>query len=86
MMLQAADLGLGTTYIGMFDPVKLQETFPEELSGLTPIAVLALGYPAEGARPSRLHADRKPLETLVRSREKTILSVEKRCLSAAERR
>ena len=68
MMLQAADLGLGTTYIGMFDPVKLQETFPEELSGLTPIAVLALGYPAEGARPSRLHADRKPLETLVRYR------------------
>ena len=68
MMLQAADLGLGTTYIGMFDPVKIQETFPEELSGLTPIAVLALGYPAEGARPSRLHADRKPLETLVRYR------------------
>ena len=68
MMLQAADLGLGTTYIGMFDPVKLQETFPQELAGLTPIAVLALGYPADGARPSRLHADRKPLETLVRYR------------------
>ena len=29
MMLQAADLDLGTTYIGMFDPVKLLEAFPE---------------------------------------------------------
>ena len=25
MMLQAADLGLGTTYVGMFDPEKLKE-------------------------------------------------------------
>ena len=25
-----------------------------------------LGYPAEGAHPSRLHADRKPLEELVK--------------------
>ena len=65
MMLQAADLGLGTTYVGMFDPVKLCAAFPQELSGLTPIAVLPLGYPAEGAHPSRLHASRKPLEELV---------------------
>ena len=47
MMLQAADLGLGTTYVGMF-------------------ALLPMGYPAEGAHPSRLHTDRKPLEELVR--------------------
>ena len=32
MMLQAADLGLGTTYIGMFDPEKLRAAFPEELA------------------------------------------------------
>ena len=36
MMLQAADLGLGTTYVGMFDPEKLHAAFPE-LAGLTPI-------------------------------------------------
>ena len=65
MMLQAADLGLGTTYVGMFDPVKLHAAFPE-LDGLTPIALLPLGYPAENAHPSRLHTDRKPLETLVK--------------------
>ena len=68
MMLQAADLGLGTTYIGMFDPEKLRAAFPEELAGLVPIALLALGYPAENARPSRLHTDRKPLEEMVRYR------------------
>lgn len=64
MMLQAAELGLGTTYIGMFDPEKVLSTFPE-MNGLTPIALLALGYPAEGAHPSRLHGSRKPLEELV---------------------
>jgi len=65
MMLQAADLGLGTTFIGLFDPVKLMAAFPE-LAGLVPVALLPVGYPAEGAHPSRLHADRKPLEEFVR--------------------
>ena len=65
MMLQAADLGLGTTYVGMFDPEKLLAVFPE-MAGLTPIALLPIGYPAENAHPSRLHADRKPLEELVK--------------------
>ena len=64
MMLQAADLGLGTTYIGMFDPKKLLEEFPE-MKGLTPIALLPVGYPAEGAHPSRLHTDRIPVEDMV---------------------
>ena len=65
MMLQAADLGLGTTYVGMFEPEKLLAAFPE-MAGLCPVAMLPLGYPAEGAHPSRLHADRKPVEELVR--------------------
>jgi len=65
MMLQAADLGLGTTYVGMFEPEKLLAAFPE-MEGLVPIAMLPLGYPAENARPSRLHADRKPLEEMVK--------------------
>lgn len=65
MMLQAADLGLGTTYVGMFQPDRLLEAFPE-MTGLRPIALLPLGYPAEGAHPARLHTDRKPLEELVK--------------------
>lgn len=48
-----------------YDPEKLHAAFPE-LAGLTPIALLPMGYPAEGAHPSRLHTDRKPLEELVR--------------------
>lgn len=65
MMLQAADLGLGTTYVGMFDPEKLTAAFPE-MAGLVPIAMPPLGYPAEGAHPARLHTDRKPMEQLVK--------------------
>ena len=65
MMLQAADLGLGTTYVGMFDPEKLRAAFPE-LEGLIPVALLPLGYPAEGAHPSRLHTDRQPIGNMVR--------------------
>ena len=65
MMLQAADLGLGTTYVGMFDAEKLRAEFPE-LEGLVPVALLPLGYGAENARPSRLHADRIPMESMVK--------------------
>ena len=65
MMLQAADLGLGTTYVGVFEPEKLLETFPE-MAGLCPIAMLPLGYPAENAHPSKLHAMRNPLEDMVK--------------------
>lgn len=64
MMLQAADLGLGTTYVGMFDPAALLAAFPE-MAGFTPIALLPLGYPAEDAHPARLHQERKPLAELV---------------------
>ena len=65
MMLQAADLGLGTTYVGLFEPEKLLAAFPE-MAGLQMTALLPLGYPAEGAHPSRLHSDRKPMEELVK--------------------
>ena len=65
MMLQAADIGLGTTYVGLFDPEKLLAAFPE-MTGLIPIALLPLGYPAENAHPARLHYARKPLEEFVK--------------------
>ena len=65
MMLQATDLGLGTTYVGMFDPEKLKEAFPE-LKDLGITALLPIGYPAEGAHPAKMHSVRKPLEELVK--------------------
>ena len=64
MMLQAAELGLGTTYVGMFDPQALREAFPE-MGSCVPIALLPIGYPAEGAHPARLHDSRVPLEEMV---------------------
>ena len=60
MMLQAADLGLGTCYVGMFSQEKLHELFPEIATAMFP-----LGYPAETAHPSRLHTDRMPLDEMV---------------------
>ena len=65
MMLQAADLGLGSTYVGVFEPEKLLEAFPE-MAGLCPIAMLPMGYPAENARPSKLHTMRNPMENFVK--------------------
>ena len=65
MMLQAADLGLGTTYVGMFNPEKLLAAFPE-MEGLNMTAILALGHPAEGAHPAKLHTVRKPMGEMVK--------------------
>ena len=58
-MLQTADLGLGSTWVGSFDPIKLKEVLPE-LDGWTPIALFPTGHP--GGAPSPRHAERKALE------------------------
>ena len=63
MMLEVTDLGLGSTWIGAFDPIRTREIYnvPEnfEIS-----AILPVGYPSEEAHPSRLHDDRKPIEEI----------------------
>lgn len=64
MMLQAAQLGLGTTWVGFFDPAKVKELF--HLPGnFVPVAILPTGYPAEDAMPSANHAKRLPIEQTV---------------------
>ncbi len=65
MMLQASDLGVGNIFIGLFDPALIHEEFPET-RGTIPIAMLFLGYPAEGAKPAHLHYERIPLEDMVK--------------------
>lgn len=64
MMLQAAELGLGTTWVAYFDPALLKSEFslPEHF---VPVALLPIGYPAEDASPSTAHSQRKPLEETV---------------------
>ena len=57
MMLQAADLGLGTTWVEHFDPaiVKKEFSLPDHM---VPVALLPMGYPAEDATPSAMHNKR----------------------------
>jgi nitroreductase len=60
LILQAAELGLGTCWIGAFDPTAARQLLklPPDWE---PIAFTPLGYPADKIRPKT----RKPLEELV---------------------
>lgn len=64
MMLQAADMGLGATWVMHFDPEALRREFavPAELD---PVALLMLGYPAPDAVPHRFHSEFRPMEETV---------------------
>ncbi len=64
MMLQAADLGLGTTFVGLYDENALRKAFPQ-LEGLTMEGLMVLGYPAEDAKPSKLHNERLAAEQVI---------------------
>lgn len=64
MMLAAADIGLGTTWVMHFDPVRMREAFNIPAS-LEPVALLPMGYPADDAAPNPKHLQRKPLEETV---------------------
>lgn len=63
VMLEAAELGLGSTWVMHFDPAALRYEFriPEELE---PVSLLVMGYPSEEAAPSPRHAQTKSLEEL----------------------
>ncbi len=66
LMLAVQDEGLGTTWVGWFDAPKMQELFPE-MQGYELIAIFPVGYPAEGAKPSGRHEDRRQIsEVLVK--------------------
>ena len=60
LMLAAADAGLGSVWVGYFDPKKVSEAFslPEHIR---PFQLLPIGYPSEEAAPSDRHAARAPV-------------------------
>ena len=62
IMLEVADLGLGSTWVGSFDPKKLREVLPE-IGEWTPIALFPVGHIA--GEPSPRHGERKPLDEMV---------------------
>lgn len=64
MMLEAQSLGLGTTWIGSFDPEKLVEAY-EVPENLIAVAILPIGYPSEEAKPSKLHFQRNEISDFV---------------------
>ena len=63
MMLQAADLGLGTCFVGALDVLKFRSLFRIPDSRV-PICLLPIGYPAEGCQPAEMHSQRKSLNEL----------------------
>ncbi|MDE7361443.1 MAG: nitroreductase family protein [Oscillospiraceae bacterium] len=63
IMLAAADLGLGTTWVMHFIPEAVRCEF-ELPDNIEPTALLVMGYPAEGAEPSPLHAKSKPIDEI----------------------
>ncbi|MCS4480856.1 nitroreductase family protein [Clostridium botulinum] len=64
MMLQAAELGLGTTWVGHFDPSAIRSTFNIP-TNLEPICLLPVGYPSNDAKPNPNHQKRKDISQTV---------------------
>lgn len=64
MMLQAQDLGLGTTWVMAFNPTAARQCFniPDELEIL---ALLPTGYPAKDVEISPLHSKHIDLDEMV---------------------
>ena len=64
LMLAVQDEGLGTTWVGYFDAPKLQELIPE-MQGYDLIAIFPVGYPADDAKPSNRHEERRAISEAV---------------------
>ncbi len=64
MMLQAAELGVGSTWVMHFNPFKMREAFsiPENIE---PVALLVMGYPASDVTPNERHSVYRPIEETV---------------------
>lgn len=64
MMLQAADLGIGSCWVGYFNAQEIADVLglPEDI---TVSALLPIGYAAEGAEPAPLHTQYRDLADTV---------------------
>lgn len=64
MMLQAQDLGLGTTWVMAFNPEKVRDIYniPKELEI---VALLPTGYPADDVTVSPLHSKYAEKESII---------------------
>lgn len=62
MMLEVANLGLGSTWVGYFDPKVAAEVFNLD-ENIVPVAILPVGYP--DAQPAPMHNERLELDKTV---------------------
>ncbi len=64
MMLEAASIGVGTTWVMYFIPEAVREEFsiPDHLE---PVALLVMGYPAEDSKPYPEHTKFRNMEDIV---------------------
>lgn len=63
MMLEATDLGLGTTWVGAFDPMKAREIL-ELPENYEIVSLLPTGYPSEEGIPSSNHEKRNNIDEI----------------------
>lgn len=64
MMLEAAAIGIGSTWVMHFDPAAMRSEFaiPDNIE---PVALLVMGHPAPDAAPMDLHSTFRPLDEVV---------------------
>ena len=64
IILEAHDLGLGSVVVRSFQTEKIKEVFkiPENM---VPVALLPIGYPKEGSKPSKLHFKKNDIKDFV---------------------
>lgn len=63
MMLEATDLGLGTTWVGAFNPMKAREIL-ELPENYEIVSLLPIGYPSEEGVPSSNHEKRNNIDEI----------------------
>lgn len=65
LILEAASLGVGSTWVMHYIPEAVREEFciPDELETT---AILVMGYPKDGVKPNPLHYKNKPLSDTVK--------------------
>ena len=65
MMLEAAELGIGSCWVGWFDREEVRDAFGLPENEVV-IALLPLGYPAPDAAPSARHTQYRPAEETIK--------------------
>ena len=65
MMLEAANLGIGTCIVGYYDAAKLTEAL-ELPENMHPVLLMPFGYPSEISEPSEKHSSYRNFEETVK--------------------